>query len=176
MYLAVDDTKSVNPFVGHVLSDEWNPYHYEKESGSLNQPKEKDLEKSGTVSEEGTLIKSTVEKAAEITKDDVKAIQDKKDVQIEVPNAATEKELKEVVVDIEKEYDVSESMGEVPLKPLLISPLPLEESDHDSLISYVNYSLMKATYGMKELDGFSFGITATKGLQPKECDRLLHTS
>ena len=34
------------------------------------QPKEKDVEKVGTASEEGTLIKSTLEKATEISKDD----------------------------------------------------------------------------------------------------------
>ena len=73
---------------------------------------------------------------------------------MEVPNAAIEKELKEVVVDIEKEYVVFESMGEAPLKPLLIFPLPVEESD----ISYVKQSLMKASNHMKEMDGFSFGL------------------
>ena len=60
-------------------------------------------------------------KATEITKDDIKTIQDEKDIQIEVPKATTEKELKEVVVDIEKEYGVSE--GEVSSKPSLIFPL-----------------------------------------------------
>ena len=39
MSLAVEDRKSANPFVGHELSDEWNPYHYVKESGSVNEPK-----------------------------------------------------------------------------------------------------------------------------------------
>ena len=106
MYLAIEDRKSANPFVGHVLSDEQNPYHYVKESGSVVQPKEKDVEMVGTASEEGALIKSSVEKAAEITKDDTKTIQDEKDIQMEVPNAATEKELKKVVVDIEQEYNV----------------------------------------------------------------------
>ena len=40
-----------------------------KESDSAVQPKEKDVEKVRTASEEGTLIKPTVEKATEITKD-----------------------------------------------------------------------------------------------------------
>ena len=41
--------------------------------------------------------------ATEITKDDAKTIQDEKDVQMEVLNAATKNELKELVVYIEKE-------------------------------------------------------------------------
>ena len=89
MYLAVEDNK-------HWMSDEWNPYYYEKESGSAVQPKGKDVEKVGTVSEEGTLIKSTVEKVIEITKDNAKTTQDEKDVLMDVPNAATEKELKKL--------------------------------------------------------------------------------
>ena len=36
IYLAVDDRKSANTFVGHVLNDEWNPYHYLNESGFAN--------------------------------------------------------------------------------------------------------------------------------------------
>ena len=103
MYLAVEERKSANPFVGHVPSDEWNPYHCVKESGSDNQPKKKDVEKVGRVSEEGTLIKSTVEKAAKIAKDDAETIKDEKDIQMKVPKAAIEKELKEVVDDIDKE-------------------------------------------------------------------------
>ena len=58
-----------------MLSDEWNPYHYAKESGFANKLKEEDVEKIGTVFEEGTWIKSTVEKAFKITKDDAKTIQ-----------------------------------------------------------------------------------------------------
>ena len=104
--------------------------------------KEKNAKKAVTISKDGTLIKSTVDKAAEITKDDAKTIQDEKDVQMKVPNVAIGKELKEFVVDFEKEYDVLESMGEAPLKSLLIFPLSLEESDLDSLTSYVNQSLM----------------------------------
>ena len=69
-----------------------------------------------TVSKESTLIKSTVGKALKITKDDAKTIQDEKDNQMVAPNTATEKELKEIVVDIEKKYDVYEEMGEAPLK------------------------------------------------------------
>ena len=104
MHLAVEDRKSANPFVGYVLNDEWNPYYYEKESGPAVQPPKKDVEKVRSDSEEGTLIKFTVEKATEITKNDVKTIQDQKDVQMEVPNEATEKNLKEIVLNIEKEY------------------------------------------------------------------------
>ena len=69
IYMAVEDRKSANLF---VLSDQWNSYNYVKESGSANQPKEMDVEKVVTVSEEGMFIKSTVEKATEITKDDAK--------------------------------------------------------------------------------------------------------
>ena len=82
---------------------------------------------------------------------------------MEVPNAATEKELKEVVVDIEKEYE-----------PSLMFPLDLEESDPDSLISYVNQLFMRASDGMKQLDGFSFGVKAPKGLQQKGFKSALH--
>ena len=59
------------------------------------QPNEKDVEKVGTAFEENTHIKSIVEKANEISKDDAITIQDEKDVLMEVPNAASEKELKE---------------------------------------------------------------------------------
>ena len=62
MYLVVEDKKIANPFVGHVLSDEWSPYHYVKESGSVNQPKAKDVEKVGTVPEEGKIIKHLLKK------------------------------------------------------------------------------------------------------------------
>ena len=70
------------------------------------QPNQKDVEKVGATSEEDTLIKSAVEKDTEITKDDAKTIQDEKDVLIEVPKAATEKELKEAIFDSEKDYGV----------------------------------------------------------------------
>ena len=93
MYLAGEGRKSVNPFVGHVLSDECNPCYYVRESDSDNQPKEKDMEKVGTVSGEGTLIKFSLEKATEITKDDTKTTQHEKDIQMEVPNAATKKRI-----------------------------------------------------------------------------------
>ena len=97
---------------------------------------------------------------------------------MEVPNAAIEKELKEVVVDIKKEYDVSESMGEAPLKPLFIFPLPVDKSDPDLLISYLNQSLMTASDGMKERDEFSFGIKAPEELDASNSriNGLLHTS
>ena len=79
MYLAVEDRKSANPFIGHVLSDEWNPYYYVKESGSA-VPKEKDVKKFGTDYKERTLIKFTVEKATEIISDDAKTNQDEKNI------------------------------------------------------------------------------------------------
>ena len=58
---------------------------------------------------------------------------------MEVPNAATEKELTEVVVDIEKEWYVYDSMGKAPLKHLLIFQIPFEEGVPDSLI-FLGYS------------------------------------
>ena len=45
-------------------------------------------------------------KDIKITKDDAKTIRDDKDVLIKIPKAATEKELKEVVFDIEMEYSM----------------------------------------------------------------------
>ena len=63
MYLAVEDQKSANPYVCHVMSADWDPYFYEKESRSAGQPKEKDMQKVGAASEKGTLIKSIVKKA-----------------------------------------------------------------------------------------------------------------
>ena len=66
MYLAVKDRKSANLFVAHVLSDEWNTYHYIMESGFANEPKEKNKQKVGTVAKKVSVIKSTVDKASEI--------------------------------------------------------------------------------------------------------------
>ena len=63
----------------------------EKESISAVQPKEKDAEKVGSASEEGTLIKYTVGKATEIIKDDAKTIKNENNFLMEVPKAATEK-------------------------------------------------------------------------------------
>ena len=63
MYLEVEDRKNANPFVGHVLSAECNPYYYVKEPSSAVQPKEKDVEKVGAALGEGTCIKFTVEKS-----------------------------------------------------------------------------------------------------------------
>ena len=85
MYLAVKDRKSANTFVGHLMSAEWDPYCYEKATNfcCATQKKDKSL------------------KATEITKDDDKIIQDQKDVLVEVPNEATEKEL-QVVIDMKK--------------------------------------------------------------------------
>ena len=45
MYLAVQDRKSANPFVSHVMSAEWDQYFYEEESFSVMQPKEMNMEK-----------------------------------------------------------------------------------------------------------------------------------
>ena len=84
---------------------------------------------------------------------------------MEVRNAAMEKELKEVVVDIEKESKVSEPMWETPLKPSLMSPLPFDESDPDFLISFVNQSSMTTSEAMKEWDGLSFDLKTPEGWQ-----------
>ena len=73
------------------MSDEWNTYHYVKESGSAVQPKEKNVETVEAASEEGTLIKSTVEKGTKISNDDTKTIKDERDIQMDVSNVATEK-------------------------------------------------------------------------------------
>ena len=84
------------------MSADWHPSFYGMESSSAVQPKEKDVEKVGSASNEGTLIKLTVGKDTESIKDDAKTIQDKKDVLIEVSKAATEKELKGVILDIKR--------------------------------------------------------------------------
>ena len=68
MYLAVEDRKNANPYVGHIMSADQDAYFYEKESCSAVQLKEKDVEKVGAASEEGTLIESIVEKDTEISK------------------------------------------------------------------------------------------------------------
>ena len=73
------------------MSAEYDPYFSEKESMSAMQPKEKDVEKIGSASEEGTLIKSAVDIASNVTKDDAKTIQDEKDALMEIPQASTEK-------------------------------------------------------------------------------------
>ena len=72
---------------------------------------------------------------------------------MEVSTAATKEELKEVVVDIEKEHDVSNAEEEASLKNSLIFLIPLKKSNPDSLISYVDLSLMRASDGTKKLDG-----------------------
>ena len=59
------------------------------------------VEKFGASSEEGTLIKSTVEKATEVTKDDAKTIQNKKNVWMKLPSAASDRGL-EALIDIKK--------------------------------------------------------------------------
>ena len=127
----------------------------------------KDVEKVKTISEEGTLNKSTLEKNTEITKDAAKTIQDEKNVQMEVPNAAIEKEVKEIIVDIEKEYNVSESMGNWFFHFVLRRVILI-------YWSYVNQSVISASDRMKDLDGFSFGIKAPEELQPKEFESILN--
>ena len=117
MYLAVKGSKSANQFIGHVLSDEWDPYSFVKESGITNQPKEKEVEKDGFGLKEGRLIKSTVDKASKNhpwylssgSKDDANDIQDEKDVPVEVPNAANEEECKDIAVNVGKKCVVSEA-------------------------------------------------------------------
>ena len=70
---------------------------------------------------------------------------------MEVFNAANEKKSKKVTVDVKKEYAVSEAMEETPWKASFIFPIPLKESDPDSLISYVNQSVMSASNSMNEV-------------------------
>ena len=72
------------------------------------------------------------------------------------------------------EYDVSEAEKEAPLKDFLTFPIPLEENDPYLLIEFVNHSLMKVSGGMKELDGFTFGIKKPKELQPTGVKSVLH--
>ena len=52
----------------------------------------------------GYIIKSTVDKAIETTKDNAKTIQDEKGIRMEDANAATGKEVNEVVVDMKRDY------------------------------------------------------------------------
>ena len=58
-------------------------------------------------------------------------------------------------------------MRVTPSKLSLIFPIPVKESDPDSLILYVNQSLMTTSDGIKELDGSNFGTNAPEELQPK---------
>ena len=51
----------------------------------------------------------------------------------------------------------------------------LEGSDPNSLVLYVSHSLMRTSGGMKELDGYTFGVKAPEGLQPKGFESVLHT-
>ena len=62
MYLAVDKRKEENQYVGHVMSADWYPHFYKKESSSAMQPKEKDVEKVVAASEQYTLILRIVPK------------------------------------------------------------------------------------------------------------------
>ena len=97
-----------------------------------NATSKKDMEKVGAASEEGNRIKPIVEKDNEISKDDAKTIQDEKDLLMEVPTAASERVL-EVIIDLEEEYGLSETMGEAPSKPSLIFPVHVEEIDEKHL-------------------------------------------
>ena len=90
---------------------------------------------------------------------------------MEVPTAASGRGLRDVI-DIKKEYGSSETMGDEPSKPSLIFPTPVEASNLDSLISYVNQSLMTASDGMEELDGLSFGTKTPEALQPKGSESI----
>ena len=97
---------------------------------------------------------------------DAKTIQGEEDVLMGVPTAASEKGL-EFVIDVEKEYVVSETIGEVPSKLSLISPIPVKESNLDSLISYVNQSLIISLRRYEGIGWIKFryktnGRTATK--------------
>ena len=65
-------------------------------------------------------------------------------------------------------------MEEAPLKSSFIFLIPVEESNPDSFISYVNQSLMTALNGMKELNGSSFGTKTSEELQPKEIESILN--
>ena len=50
----------------------------------------------------------------------------------------------------------------------------MKESDPKLLILYVNQSLMTASYGMKELVRFIFGVKAPERLQLKRFESVLH--
>ena len=126
-----------------------------KKSSSAFQPKEKDVEQLGTASEKCTLIKSIVEKPVKSPR--------------MIPNhprwewhssASSQcsywKRNERSCTWYWKEiwcYWISE---EAPSKPSLIFPLPVDKSDSDSLISYVNQSLMTSSDGTKEVEWISF--------------------
>ena len=76
------------------------------------------VEKFEAASEEGTIIESIVEKDTEISKDDAKTVQDEKDVQMKVPTTALERGL-EVVIDIEKECAISETIWRSTIKAVI---------------------------------------------------------
>ena len=50
----------------------------------------------------------------------------------------------------------------------------MKESDHNSFILCINQSLVTASDGMNELDGFIFGIKACGELQPKGFESILN--
>ena len=67
IYMEIPEWETANPYEGHVLSDEWHPYWFVKDSRYANQLKEKDLEMEMLGSVEGTLTNSTVHEDFEIT-------------------------------------------------------------------------------------------------------------
>ena len=56
---------------------------------------------------------------------------------MEVPTAASKRGL-EAVIDLKKEYGLSETMGESPTKSSLIFPIPVKKIDPDLRILYIN--------------------------------------
>ena len=109
--------------------------------------KEYSVVKVGAASEDGKPIKSIVEKDTKISMDGANTTKYEKDVLMGVPTAASERELK-FVIDLKNEFFVSETMGEPHSKLSLTFPIPVKESNPDSLISYVNQSLMTASDDM----------------------------
>ena len=56
----------------------------------------------------------------------------------------------------------------------MIFLIPLEESDPYSMIEYVNQSLMRASNGIKGLNGFTFRVKAPEVLQQEGFESVLH--
>ena len=104
-----------------MLNDEWDPSYFVRKQVLPISPKKRDDEKDGTVSKEGTLIKSTVDKAIDSKDSAHQPSVLKGDVYM-------------ATVDIKKEFDISQAKTETPLKASLIFPILLEESDPDLLL------------------------------------------
>ena len=102
--------------------------------------KEYGVVKVGAASKEDKSIESIVEKDTKLSMDDANTIQDEKDVLMGAPAAASEKGL-EYIIDLKKEYVVSEAMGESPSKLSLIFPIPVKERDDFICKSIVDGSL-----------------------------------